>query len=91
MTRVTVRVVPNAKRAGVSRDADGTWRLRIDAPAVDGKANKRAVQVLAREVFGVSRSAVVLVNGEKSRVKTFEVDLAESEVLRLLAQAAGED
>ena len=44
----------------------------MTAPARDGKANKDALLYLAN-VFGVSRSAVELRWGEKSRHKIFEI------------------
>ena len=46
--------------------------LRLNAPALEGKANQAAVDFFAK-ALGVSRSAVTLVSGEKSRHKIFQI------------------
>jgi uncharacterized protein (TIGR00251 family) len=48
----------------------------LNAPAVEGKANKAAIEFLAKH-FGISRSRVMLVSGEKSRHKVFELEGVE--------------
>jgi len=69
---VKVRVIPNAKKNEFAGFREGELLLRLNAPAVEGKANKAAVQFMAK-FFGVSRSAVVLARGERSRHKIFEI------------------
>jgi uncharacterized protein YggU (UPF0235/DUF167 family) len=53
---------------------DGSLHLYVRAPAVEGKANKAAVGLLA-EHFGVAKSAVRLAAGATSRFERFEIDL----------------
>jgi uncharacterized protein (TIGR00251 family) len=55
----------------------------LHAPALEGKANKAAMEFLS-EFFGVSRSAVTLVSGEKNRHKVFEIDADSDEIKRKL-------
>ena len=52
-----VRVVPRASRSEISGEHDGSLRIRIAAPPVDGAANEELVRLLARKL-GVPRSAV---------------------------------
>ena len=47
-------------------------KIKLAAPAVEGKANAALVRFLA-DHFGVSKSAVVIVRGEKSREKLVEI------------------
>jgi uncharacterized protein len=47
-------------------------KVKIKAPPVDGKANAALIEWLA-ELFGVNRSQVRLVQGEKNRSKAFEI------------------
>jgi hypothetical protein len=70
--KLAVRVVPNAAKSGFAGMREAERVLRLSAPAVDGKANRAAIEFLA-EHFGVSRSRVTLVSGEKSRHKIFEI------------------
>ncbi len=70
--RIDVRVIPNAARTGITGTRGNEIVLRVNAPATEGKANKAVVLYLAR-TFGVARSAVHLLAGEKSRHKKFEI------------------
>jgi uncharacterized protein (TIGR00251 family) len=65
---VSLRVQPGAKRNEVVDASGERLRVRIAAPAVDGKANA-ALERFVAELFTVRRSAVSLVRGERSREK----------------------
>ena len=67
-----VRIIPNAARTAFTGQRGAALVLKVNAPARDGKANKAAIVYLAN-VFGVSRSAIHLRWGEKSRHKKFEI------------------
>ncbi|WP_054815715.1 DUF167 domain-containing protein [Nocardia arizonensis] len=74
-TAVRATITPNSRKGPLVETLDdGTLRLYVRAPAVEGKANKAAVELLA-EHFGVPKSAVRLVSGATSRFKRFDVDL----------------
>ncbi|MFD6217702.1 DUF167 domain-containing protein, partial [Nocardia salmonicida] len=51
----------------------GSLTLYVRAPAVEGKANKAAIELLA-DHFGVAKSAVRLTAGATSRFKRFDID-----------------
>jgi len=86
MSELKVRVIPNAKKNEFGGYRDGELVLRLTAPAVQGKANRAAVEFLARFV-GVPRSAILLERGESSRHKIFQiVGLGNSDLERKLAQ-----
>ncbi len=83
---VTVRVVPNASREGVTGVAEGVVRIRLRAPAVEGKANRALVAFLAGDL-GVRPSAVRIVRGESSRTKVISIEgLDGDEALARLAR-----
>jgi uncharacterized protein YggU (UPF0235/DUF167 family) len=67
-----VRVIPNAKQNQFGDIRDGELVLRLNAPAIEGKANKAALEYVAT-FFGVPRSSVLLTRGERSRHKIFEI------------------
>jgi len=84
--QLSVRVIPNAKRDEFGGYREGELVLRLNAPAIEGKANKAAVEFVSR-FLGVPRSSVLLVRGERSRHKIFEiVGLKFSDLERKLAQ-----
>jgi uncharacterized protein (TIGR00251 family) len=72
-----IRVIPNAKRTEFAGYREGELILRLNAPPVEGKANKAAVEFVAR-YLGVPRSAVLLAAGERSRHKIFQIVGLES-------------
>lgn len=69
---LTVRVVPGARRSEIADVADAHLRVRINAPAVDGKANAELRRFLA-EWCGVRPSAVDVVSGDRGRMKRVRV------------------
>ncbi len=70
---LTVRVTPRASRTtfgGVLED--GTVRVRVSAPPLEGRANTALIKFLAK-VLGVSRSRVEIVAGEKGLDKILSI------------------
>ena len=65
---VTLRVQPRAPRDAFAEERDGSMRVRIQAPPVEGKANV-ALRRFVAEAFGVPQSRVSLLSGEQSRTK----------------------
>jgi uncharacterized protein (TIGR00251 family) len=79
-------VVPNAKKTEFAGYREGELVLRLNAPAIEGKANKAAIEFVSR-FFDVPRSAVFLIKGERSRHKIFQIVGLESRDLeRKLAE-----
>ncbi|GAA4478012.1 DUF167 domain-containing protein [Rhodococcus olei] len=70
---VAAQIKPNSRKGPLVETLDdGTLLLYVRAPAVEGKANRAAAELLARH-FGVSKSSVTLISGATSRHKRFEV------------------
>lgn len=65
---LNLRVVPRAAHTEMRRRSDGTFRVRLQAPPVDGKANAALIRFLA-DRFGLARKDVRLLSGETSRDK----------------------
>lgn len=69
---VNVKVVPNSKKSGVERIGENDFRIKVDAKAEGGKANRRLVEIIA-EFFNVPKSSVRIVKGFKNRNKIIEI------------------
>ena len=72
---LAVRALPGAKKKtaidGVYCEGEKSrLKIRVQAPAVEGRANAALIEFLA-EMFGVPKSYVELVSGELSRSKVF--------------------
>ncbi|MEC3913168.1 DUF167 domain-containing protein [Nocardia sp. CDC160] len=73
-TVVRATIKPGSKKGPLVETLDdGTLQLYVRAPAVEGKANKAAIELLASH-YGVPKSAVRLTGGATSRFKRFEID-----------------
>lgn len=70
---IRVRVIPNAKHSEVMNRVGSIVRVRIAAPAVEGKANDELVEFLA-EFFSVKNRDVTILRGEKGKEKTIQIE-----------------
>ncbi len=70
--RIHVRVVPNAKMQEVTKVGENDYRIRVNAPAIEGRANARLIEIIA-EHFNANRSRVRIVGGARSRDKTIDI------------------
>jgi uncharacterized protein (TIGR00251 family) len=70
---IAVRVTPRASRNKiVEMLADGTIKIHIAAPPVDGEANEALIRFLA-EVLNVPKSRLEIVGGQSGRDKLISV------------------
>jgi uncharacterized protein len=70
---IDIRVIPRSGRTGLAGSRDGRLLVRVSAPPVEGAANDALIGLIA-EVLEVSRRAVRIVAGERSRQKRIAVD-----------------
>ncbi len=70
---LSVHAQPGAKRSEVSGLHGTALKIRLAAPAVDGKANAALLAFLAR-LLDVPRAAISLESGHNSRHKTLRID-----------------
>ena len=84
-TRFTLRVQPGARASQVvGLTYDGVLRVRVAAPATEGRANQALVEFMAG-LLRVPRSSVTIVRGLGSRNKVVVVEgLDREQALRLL-------
>lgn len=73
-----VKVIPRSSRTGFdSVMGDGTYKIRLKSPPVDGKANSELIRWLSRQ-FGVLRRDVVVRSGASSRSKSLRISCPAS-------------
>lgn len=86
---LAVRVTPRSARNEIAEIlSDGTVRVRLTAPPVDGKANAALIKFLA-EVLGVAPSRLEIVAGETGRDKLvsildMDVETAQRKIMEYL-------
>ena len=67
-----VRVVPRASRNELSGPINDSLKIRLQAPPVEGKANRALVKFLAK-ALGVATGHVVIVSGANARHKRVQI------------------
>ena len=80
---LTVHVQPAGKRSEVLGLHGDALKIRLAAPAIEGRANAALLEFVARRL-GVPRSAVTLKSGQTSRRKVLLVLAAPADAVRRL-------
>ena len=70
--RLSVRVIPNASRDEIVGELDGVLKIKLQAVAEGGRANRALCDLLARE-FNCRPRDIRITSGEKSRLKTVQL------------------
>lgn len=82
---VTVKVIPKSSKNSAQLE-NGILRVHLNAPPVDGKANKALIQLLA-SIVHIPKSSIEIVRGEKGRNKQIKIKgLSESVFTQRLAE-----
>jgi uncharacterized protein (TIGR00251 family) len=71
--RIIVKVKPNARENSVMLSGDNFYEVKVTVPPEKGKANRKVIELLAKH-FRISKSSVILLNGETNKEKLFEID-----------------
>ncbi|HLS27248.1 MAG TPA: DUF167 domain-containing protein [Opitutales bacterium] len=78
---VNIRVTPNAKNDEIAGPYGDGVKIKLRAPAVEGKANQALIVFLAKEL-GVSRNSIRIIGGDKARNKRVELQGPTREKIR---------
>ena len=83
-----VRVQPRASKNEISGEIGGAIKVRLQAPALEDRANQALVEILAK-LLKTPQSAVRILSGHRSRNKRVEVrGVTEKQILDLLLMEA---
>lgn len=77
----SVHVQPRASRNEICGLHGDAIKIRLTSPPVEGEANRLCIEYLAR-LFGVPKSSMAIIAGEKSRQKTIRVSGIDPESIR---------
>ncbi|MFA6424153.1 MAG: DUF167 domain-containing protein [Candidatus Magasanikbacteria bacterium] len=74
MPKLKIRVLPrSSKNEVIGKMSDGTLKIKLTAPPVDGKANDALIKLLA-DYFNISKSKIKIVSGNTSKNKMIEIE-----------------
>jgi uncharacterized protein (TIGR00251 family) len=69
---IAVKAVPNAPRNEVAGWLGDALKIKVHAPALEGRANDALCEFIAGEL-GLPKRAVTLAQGDKSRLKLLRI------------------
>jgi uncharacterized protein len=83
-----VRVQPRASNDEITGEMAGALKVRLQAPAVEGRANEALIEFLA-QLLKTPKSAVRILSGERRRTKRVEIrGVTQQQILALFEQDA---
>src|ERR1700676_2288603 len=83
-----VRIQPRASNDEIVGEMAGAIKIRLQAPAVEGRANEALIEYLA-QLLKTSKGAVRILSGERSRIKRLEIrGVTRQQIERLAMRGA---
>ncbi|OAM89668.1 DUF167 domain-containing protein [Termitidicoccus mucosus] len=70
--KLAIKAIPNAPRNEVAGWLGDALKVKVHAPALEGRANDELCEFIAA-TLGLPRRAVVVATGEKSRQKLLQI------------------
>lgn len=70
---ISLSIIPRSSKNEILPQKDGSYKIKITAPPVDGEANKKLIKMIS-EYFDVAKSCVTIVKGETGKKKIIEID-----------------
>ena len=84
-TTIEVKVLPRSSKDEIVEKKNGVYKIKLTAPAIEGKANKALMKLLAKKL-GLPKREIRIVSGERSRIKSIRIDLLTLEQVNKLLQ-----
>lgn len=83
-----VRVQPRASKDEIVGEIAGAIKIRLQAPASEGRANETLIEFLA-QLLKTPKGAVRILSGERNRIKRVEIrGVTKQQIERLFVQHA---
>jgi uncharacterized protein (TIGR00251 family) len=72
-TTLQIKVLPRSSRNDIAGKENDIYRIKLTAPAVEGKANKALLSFLAKRL-GIPKTQIQIFSGERSRTKSLRIE-----------------
>lgn len=70
--KLSIQVKPNARTNEVTVREDGSLLVHVNVPPIEGRANEKVVEVLAK-YLGKPKRNITIISGRKGKRKIVEV------------------
>jgi uncharacterized protein (TIGR00251 family) len=82
-TNIRVKVLPRSSKNQIVGQENGTFKAKLTAPPVEGKANKALSDLLTKRL-GLPKGNVEIVSGKRSRLKSVRIKGLSIEEVKIL-------
>jgi uncharacterized protein (TIGR00251 family) len=83
-----LKVIPGSSRNQIALGEEGTLKVKVTSPPVEGKANEAVRRILAK-ALGLPKGRIALLSGAHSRTKTIRIEGCSLEdATRILSRAS---
>ncbi len=83
---IEVRLKPNARRNSIEIGENGVLQVRVNAPPVEGRANKALIELLS-DTLDVPKSSLSIKRGASSKTKVIAIiGLTKEEAIKRAAK-----
>ena len=82
-TTIDVKVLPRSSQNDIVGETDGVYKIKLTAPAIEGQANKALLKLLAKKL-SIPKREIIIISGERSRMKSIQVNHLTFERIRKL-------
>lgn len=69
---IEITVIPRSSKRGITLCDDGTCRVHLNSPPVDGQANSECIELFAKALH-IPKSSITIDRGEKGRKKRLRI------------------
>lgn len=69
---IKIKVIAGAKTNSVEEFSEDIIKVKINKPAVDGKANKAIIEYLS-DMFDLPKNNIIILRGEKNSIKDLQI------------------
>lgn len=81
---IKVKITPGSSKNKIDGVYNNALKINITAPPVEGKANKKCIDYLAK-YFGVAKSKIEIISGQANKNKLIKIyDISQKEFLEKL-------
>ncbi|MGE5841725.1 MAG: DUF167 domain-containing protein [Deltaproteobacteria bacterium] len=83
-TVIKVKVLPRSSRTEIAGRENDTYRVKLNDPPAEGRANRALIALLA-EKLGLPKRDIEIVSGKTGRLKTLQIcGLTAAEIAQAL-------
>jgi len=72
--RIRIKVTTKAKKNELTKEPNGSWKVRVTCAPTKGEANERVIELIAEE-FKTAKSNVSIVHGLRGKEKVVEIQM----------------